>query len=165
MTRTITLVACLFTANFAAGCDSPDDAGTEYREQVADAELTLEDAVEPVVDQTEAVIVDVSFEEGIDDGFYLVETIDGDDLLVYEVDAMSGERVESERRRARPERVELARRHRHLRRRLAQLVREARAERPEERAVRARLLDDEVEIEMMDRRGRRRALRRRLDAR
>lgn len=166
MTRTLMLCACLFTANLASGCDQSDSDTTEYRDQLSDAELTLEDAVEPLLDETDGVIVDATFELGVDDGFYLVEAIFDDELVVFEIDAMTGERVESERSRARPERVELARRHHHARRRLAQLIREIRAERPDDRAVRARLLDGEadgeVEVELMDRRGRRHLLRRRL---
>ncbi len=168
MTRTIMLAACLFTANLAAGCDSPDDAEVEYRDQLSDAEVTLEDAIDPVLHDTDAVIVDATFEQGVDDGFYLVEAIVDEELTVFEIDAMTGERVVSERTRARPERIELARRHHHARRRLAQLIREIRAERSDERAVRARLVrderrGDEVEVELMDRRGRRHAVRRRLD--
>lgn len=164
MTRTLMLCACLFTANLAAGCDHSDDAETEYRDQVSEADITLEEAIDPLFDQTEAVVLDVSFELGVDDGFYLVETVLDDVRVVYEVDARTGERAEAERTRADDERRELARRHRELRRRLAQLVREIRAEREGERAVRARLLRDEVEVETMDRRGRRHAIRRRLAA-
>jgi hypothetical protein len=162
MNRSLMLCAVLFTANLAIGCDQPDDAGTEYREQLAVAEITLEDALDALSDEPEAVVMDASFELGVDEGFYAIEAVVGDELVVYEVDARTGERGELERTPARGERLELARRHRHLRERLAQLVREVRAERPDERAVRARLVDDEAEIELMDRRGRRHAQRRRL---
>ncbi|MCA9706149.1 MAG: PepSY domain-containing protein [Myxococcales bacterium] len=164
MTRSLMLCACLFTANLASGCDQADDSGPEYRDQLDDAAITLEDAIDPVTEQIEAVVVDATFELGVDDGFYLVEAVEGEDLVVYEVDARTGERVVGERVRARPERLELARRHHAARRRLAQLVREIRAEHADERAVRARLLRDELEVELMDRRGRRHALRRRLAA-
>lgn len=163
MTRTLMLCAALFTFTVATpGCDRADDAEVEYRDQVEDAEVTLEDALTALDDESEAVVLDASFELGVDEGFYTVEAVEGEYMIVFEVDAMTGERGEAERTRARPERLELARRHRHLRRRLAQIIRELRAERPDERAVRARLVGDEAEVELMDRRGRRRALRRRL---
>ena len=164
MSRALMLCACLFTAPLAAGCDPADDADAEYREQVGDAELTLEDAIDPLLEQTEAVIMDATFELGVDDGFYLVEAVLDDEQVVYEIDARTGERVVAERARARAERADLARRHYQARRRLASLIRELRAERRGERAVRARLLRDEVEIELMDRRGRRHHVRRRLAA-
>lgn len=162
MNRTLMLCAALFTANLVVACDQPDDVDTEYREQVAEADVTLEDALDDLAAQSEALVIDATFELGVDDGFYTIEAVIGDEEVVYEVDARRGDRVEVERVRARTERAELARRHRHLRERLARIIRELRAERPDERAVRARLLGDEAEVELMDRRGRRHALRRRL---
>ena len=143
MTRSLMLCACLFTANLASGCDQADDSGPEYRDQLDDAAITLEDAIDPVTEQIEAVVVDATFELGVDDGFYLVEAVEGEDLVVYEVDARTGERVVGERVRARPERLELARRHHAARRRLAQLVREIRAEHADVRAP-AQAVDQEV---------------------
>jgi len=162
MNRILMLCAALFTATLAVGCDSPDDDGTEYRDQLADAELALEDAVGALTAESEVVVVDATFELGVDAGFYVIEAVLDDEQVVYEVDAISGERVELERERARPERADLARRHRALRERLAELVRELRAERRGDRAVRASLVGDDVEIELMDARGRRQLHRRRL---
>jgi hypothetical protein len=162
MNRTLMLCAALFTATVTVGCDSPDDQGTEYRDQLADAEIALEDAVETLTAESEVVVVDVTFELGVDSGFYLIEAVLDDELVVYEVDARTGERVEAERGLARGDRADLARRHRHLRLRLAELVRELRAERRGDRAVRASLVGDDVEIELMDARGRRQVHRRRL---
>jgi len=161
MTKTFTLCAALFLAPTIA-CDQPDDADIEYREQVEDAEITLEGALTSIDEETEATVLDASFELGIDAGFYTVEAIIDDTLIIYEVDSMSGERVEAERRRARAERSDLARRHRHLRRRLAQVIAELRREYRDHRAVRARLMDGEVEIDLLDRRGNRRTILRRL---
>lgn len=161
MTKTFALCAALFLAPTIA-CDQPDDADVEYREQLEDADVTLEDALTSIDEETEATVLDASFELGIDAGFYTVEAIIDDTLIVYEIDAMSGERVEAERRRARADRSDLARRHRHLRRRLAQIIAELRREYRDHRAVRARLMDGEVEVELLSRRGNRRVLRRRL---
>jgi hypothetical protein len=160
MNRTLLLVATLFTATFTVACDTQDDVDTEYREQLAGAEVTLEDALD--ITAPEAFVVDASFEAGVDDGYYTIEAVIGDEEVVYEVDARRGDRVEVERVRGRGERTELARRHAQLRERLAEIVRELRAERPDDRAVRARLVGDEAEVELMDRRGRRRVERRRL---
>jgi hypothetical protein len=109
------------------------------------------------------VTLDAVFELGVEEGFYVVETITAnDEAIVFEVDAMTGARVELERRRADRDRADLARRHRHERRRLAALVREIREERRDVRAIRARLAGDDGEVEIVDGRGRREVVRRRL---
>ena len=163
MTRALTFCAALFLSPLAA-CDAPDDADVEYREQLHDAELALDDAITDL-DAEEVTIVDATFELGVDAGSFTVETISEDELVIYEIDSMTGERVEAERRRARADRADRARRYRHLRHRLAQIVRELRSEHRDYRPVRARLLDDgEVEVQLLDRRGNRRSLRRRLAA-
>lgn len=152
---------------FHLACDADDDTQTEYTEQVEQADVLLEDALVTVDDASEsAVIVDALFELGVDDGFYTVEAVDETDaLVVFEIDAITGRRVELERRAADRDRADLARRHRHERRRLAALVREVRDERRDARAVRARLAGDEAEIELVDRRGRREIVRRALATR
>jgi hypothetical protein len=158
------LAALALFAPFHIACDAGDDPDTEVEDQAQAADVLLEDALTTVDDASEtAVIVDSVFELGVDDGFYSVETIDETDaLVVYEVDARTGERVELERRAAERDRADLARRQRTDRRRLAQLVREVRLERRRARAIRARLAGDEAEIELVDRDGRREVVRRRL---
>lgn len=162
MNRALTFCAALFLSPLAA-CDSPDDIDVEIREQLYDAEIALDDALVDL-EGSELVIVDATFELGMDAGSFTVEAItEGGELVVYEIDAMTRERVEAERRPARRDRVELARRVHHLRHRLARIVRELRIEHRDHRPARARLLDDgDVEVELLDRRGNRRVLRRRL---
>ena len=173
-------IACA-GVSVTAGCDQSEDPETEVAAQLEDAEVTMADALTAIdEDVTDGMVFEADFEMGVDDGFYTVVTVQGDLEVVYEVDARTGERVESERRAAQRDRAERARRFAHLRRRIAAAVRDAREQDQRFRPLRLRLRlaaaeDDargrdrgsdeerlEVEVDLVDRRGRVRQIRRAL---
>ncbi len=161
MNRCLTLCAVLFLSPLA-GCDDQRDTEVDYRTQLETAEIALEDTLAAVADQTEATVTDAVFELGVDEGFFVLDAVEGDTAVVYEVDAMTGERVEVERRRANADRIALARRHHHLRRRLAAIASELRREHRGYRVARVQLRGDDAEFELLARDGRRHNIRRRL---
>ncbi len=179
LTRATLLGAACAAASLAVGCDqSTDDSQTEVARQLDDADVTLDDALAAIEDEVdEGMVFEADFEMGVDDGYYTIVAVQGDDEVIYEVDARTGEREEAERRAASRERAARARRHADLRRRIARAVREAREEDQRFRPLRLRLRlaagdDDrrgeraeerlEVEVDLADRDGRVRQVRRAL---
>lgn len=160
MKTAITAIALFAATLTVTACDEPEDEGSVVEQQVLDADIQIEDALtiaaEGSEDDEDAVVVEAVFEAGVDAGFYEVTMVIDDEEIVYEIDARTGERAQLLRRRANADHRRRAQLHRRLRHRLAEAVREHRRDRPNLRIVLARLLDAEVELELLDRGARER---------
>ena len=146
---TFALLAATITVT---ACDEPRDEGSVQQQQLEQADLQIEDALAIAdADHDEAVVVEAVFEAGVELGWYEVTVVVGDDEIVYEIDARTGERVQLARRLANADHRRRAELHRRLRHRLAQAIAEHRRGHADLRIVLARLLDSEVELETLDR--------------
>lgn len=163
MTKRLLLVSGLMLSTWGlAACDTSDDEGSVVDKQLEAADLDLEDALDLVSDASpEAIVIEASFDSGVDQGYYEIHAVDGEDLVVFEVDAESPVAIEVARRRANADELARARAHHHARRRLAAALRGAR-DASRERAIWARLLDREALIDLLDRRGNKRRIRHHL---
>ena len=165
MTKSLVVAAALLTAPFAlAACDAPSDEPDVVSKQLQDADLPIEDALSAVDEAApDAIVIEAEFQSGVDAGYYEVLAIEGEDLIVFEVEASRpAVAFEVERRRADEERLARARRHRHLRRRLAAALADMTDRRAGERIRLARLLPSEIVVELLDRRGNARRIRQAL---
>ena len=157
MKTAITAIALFATTLTITACDEPEDEGSVVEQQVVDADIQIEDALTIAAeDEPDAVVVEAVFEAGVDSGFYEVTMVMDDEEVVYEIDARTGERAQLRRRLANADQRRRAQLHRRLRHRLAEAVRNHRRDRPHLRIVLARLLDAEVELELLDRGARER---------
>ena len=163
MTKRLLLATGLMLSSWGlAACDTSDDEDSVVDKQLDAAELDLEEALDLVSDAApEAIVIEASFESGVDEGYYEILAVDGEDLATFEVDAESPTAIEVARRRATEDELARARAHHHARRRLAAALRGAR-EGSRDRAIWARLLDREALIDLLDRRGNKRRIRHHL---
>ncbi len=147
-------------------CDEGGGDDSVLREQLFETDYELVDAVDDVdalVEGDELIAADAL--PGVDAVEYEITAVEADQLVTRRIDGRTRRVVDEERVLADEPRRADADRLRLLRARLADRLRQARADRPDRRAALARIEGDDLRTEWLDRDGRRARVRERLDGR